>query len=198
MKRIIVFISLFFIFSTGLLESGERPKLVIFISIDQMKAEYLEWYRAEFTGGFKRMLAEGTQFTNADLNYAPSETGPGHAALGSGSYPMHSGITSNDWLDRKTLKEVYCVEDSTAERAEAEGGGVSSKNLMVTALGDWLKKASPASKVFSASIKDRAAILMAGQRPDCAFWYDRKRGHMVTSEFYVKEVPGVGQDIQCR
>ncbi|MCX6145202.1 MAG: alkaline phosphatase family protein [Ignavibacteriales bacterium] len=189
MKRTIAFVSILFILSTGFLESGQRPKLVIFFSIDQMKAEYLEWYKAEFTGGFKRILAEGTQYTNADLNYAPSETGPGHATLGTGSYPMHSGITSNDWFDRKTLKQVYCVEDTTAEKAEAEGGGVSSKNLMVPALGDWLKRVSPASKVIAASIKDRAAILMAGQKPDCVFWYDRKLGHMVTSEFYVKEVP---------
>lgn len=164
-------------------------RTIAFVSIDQMKAEYLEWYKAEFTGGFKRILAEGTQFTNADLDYAPSETGPGHAALGTGSYPMHTGITGNNWLDRKTHKQVYCVEDSTAEKAEAEGGGVSSKNLMVTALGDWLKMATPTSKVLAASIKDRAAILMAGQKPDCAFWYDRKVGHMVTSDFYVKEVP---------
>jgi predicted AlkP superfamily pyrophosphatase or phosphodiesterase len=189
MKRTIAFVSILLFLATGFLESGQHPKLVIFISIDQMKAEYLDWYKAEFTGGFKRILAEGTQFTNADLNYAPSETGPGHAALGTGSYPMHSGITANDWLDRKTLKQVYCVEDTTAEKAEAEGGGVSSKNLMVTALGDWLKNASPTSKVIAASIKDRAAILMGGQKPDCAFWYDRKLGHMVTSEFYSKEVP---------
>jgi predicted AlkP superfamily pyrophosphatase or phosphodiesterase len=188
MKRIFVFASIIILFS-GILESGQRPKLVVFISIDQMKAEYLDWYKSEFTGGFKRILMEGTQYTNADLNYALSETGPGHAALGTGTYPTHSGITENNWYDRRTLNRVYCVEDSTAEKAEAEGGGMSSKNLMVTALGDWLKTASPASKVIAASIKDRAAILMAGQRPDCAFWYDRKLGHMVTSEFYVKEVP---------
>jgi len=60
---------------------AERPKLVIYISIDQMKAEYLDWYKAEFTGGFKRFLTQGAVFRNADLNYAPSETGPGHASL---------------------------------------------------------------------------------------------------------------------
>ena len=172
MKRTITFVSILIICFTGILESGQRPKLVILISIDQMKAEYLEWYKAEFTGGFKRLLTEGTQFTNADLNFAPSETGPGHAALGTGTYPMHSGITSNDWYDRKDHRPVYCVDDTTAHMTEAEGGGVSSKNLMVTALGDWLKNASPASKVISASIKDRAAILMAGQKPDVAL--DRK------------------------
>ena len=99
MKRVAAAVFLL-IFAIGPLESAQPPKLVIYLSIDQMKAEYLDWYRAEFTGAFKRLLTEGTQFTNADLNYAPSETGPGHAALSSGSYPIHSGITGNEWLDR--------------------------------------------------------------------------------------------------
>lgn len=188
-KRIIGIAFILLLCAVASLESAQRPKLVIFISIDQMKAEYLEWYKAEFTGGFKRFLTEGKVFSNADLNYAPSETGPGHATLGTGAYPMHNGILANEWFDLNTRKQIYCVEDTTAEKAEAEGGGVSPKNLLVTALGDWLKKASPSSKVIAASVKDRAAILMGGQQPDCAYWYDRKRGHMVTSEHYVQEVP---------
>ncbi|HCA80798.1 MAG TPA: hypothetical protein DEP53_13805 [Bacteroidetes bacterium] len=171
------------------LESAERPKLIIFISIDQMKAEYLEWYRAEFSGGLKRITVEGTTFTNADLNYAPSETGPGHATLGTGAYPVHSGIVANEWIDPSSNAEVYCVSDSTAGMVNGEGGGVSPRNLLVTGLGDWLKKASPASKVYAASIKDRAAILMSGKRPDGAFWYSAKSGHMVTSSYYTKELP---------
>jgi predicted AlkP superfamily pyrophosphatase or phosphodiesterase len=137
------------LFSVSILQSAQRPKLVIYISVDQMKAEYLEWYKAEFTGGLKRFVSEGTVFTNADLNYAPSETGPGHATLGTGAYPMHSGILANEWIDLKTGKDVYCVEDSTAEKAEAEGGGVSPKSLAVTAIGDWLRQASPDSKVIA-------------------------------------------------
>jgi predicted AlkP superfamily pyrophosphatase or phosphodiesterase len=171
------------------LQSAERPRLVIFISIDQMKAEYLEWYKAEFTGGFKRFLKEGVVFTNADLNYAPSETGPGHASLGTGAYPAHSGILSNEWIDQKSGKEIYSVDDSTAGKVDADGGGYSPRNLVVTGLGDWWKQASPASRVISASIKDRAAILMGGQHPDYAFWYDRKTGHMVTSDYYARHVP---------
>lgn len=173
----------------GFLQSAERPRLVIFISIDQMKAEYFEWYKAEFTGGFKRLLNEGVVFTNADLNYAPSETGPGHASLGTGAYPVHSGIISNEWIDPKSGKETYCVDDSTAGKVDGEGGGYSPRNLVVTGLGDWWKQASPASKVISASIEDRAAILMGGQHPTYAFWYDRKSGHMVTSDYYVRHLP---------
>ncbi len=170
-------------------EAAERPKLVIYISVDQMKAEYLEWYRGEFTGGFDRFLKQGTVFTNADLNFAPSETGPGHAALVTGAYPARSGISSNEWRDAKSGVQQYCVEDSAAGKVDGEGGGVSPRNLVVTGLGDWWKQAIPASKVISASIKDRAAILMGGQHPDYAFWYDSESGHMVTSAYYVRRVP---------
>jgi predicted AlkP superfamily pyrophosphatase or phosphodiesterase len=189
MKRKIAVIVGLVLLTVVSLESAQRPKLVLYISIDQMKAEYLDQFRRELTGGLKRLATEGTVFTNADLNYAPSETGPGHAALGTGSYPSKSGILSNEWVDLKTQKEVYCVEDSTAEKAEAEGGGVSPKHLLVTALGDWLRQASPDSKVIAMSIKDRAAILMGGQRPNFAFWYSRKSGHMVTSDYYTRDVP---------
>jgi predicted AlkP superfamily pyrophosphatase or phosphodiesterase len=189
MKRISLLGAAVFLLSLNALSQGPRPKLVVFVSIDQMKAEYLERYKNEFTGGFKRMLSEGTLFTNADLNYAPSETGPGHATLGTGCYPWKSGILANEWIDHKTGKNFYCVEDSTAEKAELEGGGVSPKNLVVTGIGDWLKQSSPSSKVIAASMKDRAAILMGGQRPDYAFWYDRKSGHMVTSEHYTRKIP---------
>ena len=168
---------------------AERPKLVIYISIDQMKAEYLDWYKAEFTGGFKRFLTQGAVFRNADLNYAPSETGPGHASLGTGAYPAHSGILSNEWLDPVSGAEDYCVQDSSAGPVDGEGGGVSPRNLVVSGLGDWWKQALPGSKVIAASVKDRAAILMSGQHPDCAFWYDRKSGHMISSSYYGHHLP---------
>jgi len=187
-KRFLFFtILIFSILST--LITATKPKLVIFISVDQMRADYLERFRNHFSGGLKRLTEEGTVFRNADLNYAPSETGPGHAALSTGCYPSKSGILSNDWFDPTTRKDVYCVEDTSAEKVESEGGGVSPRNLEVTALGDWLNQASPQSKVIAMSVKDRAAILMGGQHADYAFWYDSKSGHMVTSEYYTHAEP---------
>lgn len=94
--RLLFLVLAFTLIHQASLESAERPKLVILISIDQMQAEYVEWYRAEFTSGLKLIVAEGTMFTNADLNFAPSETGPGHAALCTGAYPVHNGIVAND------------------------------------------------------------------------------------------------------
>ena len=183
---LLIFLSI----AASTLAAAIKPKLVIFISIDQMRADYLERFKETFVGGFMRLTGEGIVFRNTDLNYAPSETGPGHATLSTGSYPCRSGIVSNDWIDPSTRKEVYCVEDTSAEKVGAEGGGFSPKNLEVTALGDWLKSASPQSKVIAISAKDRAAILMGGQHPNCAYWYDSHSGHMVTSEYYTHLEPG--------
>jgi len=167
----------------------DRPRLVLYVSIDQLRGDYFERYQSEFTGGFRRLVTAGVNFTNADLNYAASETGPGHATLGTGAYPATSGIVSNEWIDPRTRREVYCVEDSTAEPVEGYGGGFSARNLLVTGLGDWLKASSPKSKVFSLSPKDRGAILMGGKHPDGAFWYDRKAGRFVTSTYYTRRLP---------
>jgi predicted AlkP superfamily pyrophosphatase or phosphodiesterase len=188
-KRERILSILLFLCTVPGLDAAERPRLVLYISIDQMKAEYFDWYRQEFTGGFRRFLNGGTLFTNADLNFAPSETGPGHAALGTGTYPAHSGIPSNEWTDPKTRKVTYCVEDKTAGTVDGEGGGFSPKNLVVTAIGDWLKASSPESRVIALSSKDRAAILMGGQHPDLTFWYDASTGHMVTSDYYMHHTP---------
>ncbi len=165
------------------------PKLVVFISIDQMRADYFDRYGYLFTGGFKRLSSQGIVFSNADLNYATSETGPGHATLGTGCYPSKSGILSNDWIDPESKRNVYCVEDSLAKPVEGEGGGFSARNLVVPAIGDWLKEHSKQSKVVAVSSKDRAAILMGGSKADYVFWYGKKNGTMVTSDYYMKSFP---------
>lgn len=166
-----------------------KPALIVYISIDQMRADYFDRYEKYFTGGFSRLFLQGITYTHADLNYATSETGPGHATLGTGCFPWKSGIQGNEWIEVHTLNDTYCVSDSTAKPVDGIGGGFSPRNLMVTAVGDWLKKESPKSKVITASAKDRAAILMGGKHPDYAFWYSRSVGGMVTSDYYTQTLP---------
>lgn len=185
---------LLFIFSSGVLAKTPARALVVYLSIDQMRPDYFERYGHLLQGGLHRLYSQGVVFTNADLNYAASETGPGHATLGTGCYPAKSGITGNDWIDRKSKNKVYCVEDSTAKSVEGDGGGFSPKNLMVPAIGDWLKENSKKSKVVAVSSKDRAAILMGGLTADYVFWYGKKNGTMVTSDYYMTFLPSWAKD----
>jgi predicted AlkP superfamily pyrophosphatase or phosphodiesterase len=183
------FFTAFILFTLLSIAQPTNPKLIVFLSIDQMRADYFTRYGKYFTGGFDRLYRTGITYANADLNFSASETGPGHAALGTGTFPWKNGIVGNEWFDRTNNKEMYCVADSTSKPVDGIGGGFSPNNLVVTAVGDWLKQHSPKSKVIAASTKDRAAILMGGKKADYAFWHNKNIDGMVTSGYYARSLP---------
>ena len=152
------------------------PRLVLLLVVDQMRGDYLERFRPLLTGGLARLLEEGVVFTDAHHFHAATETAPGHATLATGAFPSRHGIIGNGWFDRESRDDAYCCGDPEH--------GVSPRNMLAPALGDLMKAAWPQSKVFSASGKDRAAILMGGHHADGAWWYSRPTGGWVTSTYY--------------
>ena len=72
-----------------------KPSLVVFITVDQMRADYLDRFGAELTGGLKRLVTEGAVFRNGFHDHAITETAPGHAATMSGRFPVRTGIMMN-------------------------------------------------------------------------------------------------------
>ncbi len=54
--------------------------------------------------GFKRLINNGTNFTNCIINYIPTVTAAGHASIYTGTTPFYNGIIANDWKDRNTLR----------------------------------------------------------------------------------------------
>jgi len=179
------------------------PKLVVLISVDQFRGDYVERFFPYFLparsggklGGFKFLMETGAHFRNAMHNHLPTATGPGHATLMSGSEPAYDGIVNNDWFDRATGKSTYCVDDASVQVVGGTGTGpsMSPRNLIVTTVGDELKMATNGrSKVVGVAIKDRAAILMAGHAADTVIWYQPASGSWVTSSWYAPshQLPG--------
>ena len=75
------------------------PRLVLVLSIDQMRADYLSRFAPLFRGGLKTLVERGAVFNNAYYRHASTETGPGHSVLLSGRHPSHSGIVANEWAE---------------------------------------------------------------------------------------------------
>lgn len=170
-----------------------RPKLVVGIVIDQMKYDYLSKYEKYYTeDGFKRIIKAGSNFTFAHYNYIPTYTGPGHASIYSGTSPYFHGIISNEWYDRKTNSFANCVEDKdfrTVGEMTSEGND-SPLRLLTTTISDQMKISSNGKcKVFSISLKDRAAILPGGHTPDEVFWYSHESGKFISSTYYTNSLP---------
>src|SRR5690242_6542599 len=89
-----------------------HPKLIVIITIDQFRGDYLERYRDQFgEGGFRLFLDHGAYFPDCNYNYANTRTAPGHATLFTGTYSSGHGIISNEWWDPKQKKQVTSVED---------------------------------------------------------------------------------------
>ncbi len=142
------------------------PRLVVVISVDQFSLNLYRAYSASFTGGLKRM-SSGLVFTGYQ-SHGATETCPGHSTLMTGDHPSKTGIVANNWYDRKTGSNLYCVSQTGTADAEAK----TSALLKVDTLGDWLRRAQPDARVFSVSGKDRAAIMMAGHNPTAVYWWD--------------------------
>ena len=188
-KLIIVFVL------AGILKgfAQQKPKLVIGIVVDQMKTEYLYRFSEDFSeNGFKRLIKNGYTFQNTHYNYMPTYTGPGHASIYTGTTPAVHGIVGNEWFNRSSQTEMYCTDDENVvtigDGTESEGK-MSPKNLQSTTITDELKLATNfKGKVIGISLKDRGAILPAGQFADWAFWYS-KTGAFISSTFYGKDLP---------
>jgi len=177
---------------SGPLFSQNQPKLVVGIVVDQMRQEYLYRYESKFgENGFKRLMNEGFMLKNAHYNYVPTETGPGHASIYTGTTPSIHGIVGNDWYDRTSKTNVNCVSDENQKTVGAEAGGaVSPWRMLSTTITDELKLSTQQrAKVVGVSIKDRGAALPAGHTPDGAYWYDGRNGNMITSTYYKQKLP---------
>ncbi len=179
-----------------------HPKLVVVIVIDQFRGDYLERYRDQFgEGGFRLLLDHGANFTDCNYDYATTRTAPGHATLFTGAYSNGHGIVANEWWDPKKKRMVTSVEDDDtkivgiAPDQAKDKIGASPHNLLADTLGDELKLATQGkARVFSVSLKDRAAVLPGGFAADAAYWIDPKSGAWITSTYYRRDLPKWAQD----
>ena len=166
-----------------------RPKLVLVLSIDQMRVDYLSRFAPLYRGGLKRLTEHGAVFNNARYRHASTETGPGHSVLLSGRHPSHSGIVANDWWDPYLKKLINVVDDPFHRPLGGEGRSASPVNSLSFTVGDVLKLENMNSRVVGVSLKDRSAILMAGRSADAAYWYETAGGNFITSTYYAREAP---------
>src|SRR5262245_48160693 len=166
-----------------------QPKLILVVSIDQMRFDYLTRFAPLYKGGLKRLLDRGAVFTNANYRHSSTETGPGHSVILSGRHPSHSGIVANDWYDSYLHKLVNVVDDPVQSPVGGQGRSASPLSALSFTVGDVLKAGNPQSRVVTVSLKDRSAILLGGRRADGAYWYETAAGDFITSTYYTREVP---------
>ncbi|NBV56330.1 MAG: hypothetical protein EBR72_00765 [Bacteroidetes bacterium] len=168
------------------------PKLVVLISVDQMRGDYMSRYRSDFNGGLKYLAENSQSFLNTHHNHANTSTAPGHATIATGCHPSNNGITNNSIYYRNTQKSHYSILDTSINFVGITNCTLtksSAKNLLKPSIGDIVKSYNPKSKSYSVSLKDRASILMGGHDANRAFWFDATSTQMVSTDYYAEPFP---------
>ncbi|HEX7239961.1 MAG TPA: alkaline phosphatase family protein, partial [Longimicrobiaceae bacterium] len=73
----------------------EPPRLVLLLTVDQLRPDYFERWGPQLQGGLARLYRGGAVFTRAYQDHAVTETAPGHASTMSGRFPRSTGIVQN-------------------------------------------------------------------------------------------------------
>lgn len=154
----------------------QAPRLVVSITIDQLRTDYLETYAPLYSNdGLKRLLTDGKVFINGAYNFTPVDRASAIASLHTGTVPYYNGITAEEWLDKQTLRPQNCVRDQQI--------GYSPQFLGTSTISDELKMATHGvAKVFSFAPTADAAILSAGHAADGAAWVSN--GKWATTTYY--------------
>lgn len=179
----------------------ETPKLVVGIMVDQMRYDYFYRYWDKYgDDGFKRLLNEGFSFDNAQFDYMPTYTGPGHASVYAGTTPAVHGIIGNNWYVKAEDRSTYVTEDPNYQSVgtETDAGQMSPRWMLSSTISDELRlHTNMRSKVVGISLKDRGSILPAGHTGD-AYWFDYNTGDFITSTYYHEELPAWVQQFNNR
>ena len=163
-------------------QQQRAPKLVIFITVDQLRGDYIEYFQHTFgERGFKRLLAEGAVCHNVRFGFSNLNQASAFATLFTGAYPSVHGITGLKTYSFEMAKEVSQLYDADY-LGNFTRDNYSPKNLLAATIGDELKIVSGGrSEVYAIAPDAEAAILSAGHAANGAFWIDNYNGRWATT-----------------
>lgn len=163
----------------------ETPKLVIGITIDQLRGDYLELFQHTFTErGFKRLLNEGLVYQNVKFDFPNLDDASTIATIYTGATPFYHGIIGNKKYLPAKQQEVFTFSDSEY-LGNYTSDKVSPLALRSSTIADELKIASQGlSDVYSFAPNISQALITAGLRGNSAYWVDDYTGKWASTTYY--------------
>lgn len=170
--------------------ASTAPRLVVVVVLDQVGSEALARLAPLLEhGAYAHARAHGRVLDEVVYGYATTLTAPGHAAIFSGASPSVSGVVANNVIDRDSGRRRATIDDGQHVVLGVPEEHASPSLLRVPTVADALEAATRgAAKTVSLSIKDRSAVLPAGQHPDLVLFHDPAVG-FTTSSWYAPALP---------
>ena len=184
-STVIMFLMLTTAANSQTVQSDHHPRMIVGIVIDQLDGNRLERMMPVLSDdGFRFVRDRGFNMTNVTFDYDSPDRASAIASLYTGATPFQHGITSNRWMNRKSLLTTFAVDDDnysgigTIDRS-------SPSRLLASNLADQIKLGSLGqSKVCSIAIERDAAILSAGHDADAAIWLSENNASWCSTDYY--------------
>lgn len=165
--------------------AGELPRIVVYITVEDLRTDYLEQLRPLFASdGLNRMITGGRYERHLTFPQAEPNRAAATATLHTGAYPQTHGIERPTLWDSK-LQQLRSIFYDPQALGHYTRDTFSPKALQVNTLGDRLKEASGGtSLVYAVASASDVAIASAGWFGNGAFWLDDKIGSWASSGYY--------------
>ncbi len=167
----------------------EAPKLLVGITIDQLRSDYLQLFFDGFgEKGFKRLMREGLVYTDVQFDFPEIDKSSSTATIQTGTNPFNHGIVADKIYDFKQKKHYPSLYDP-AFMGNYTSETLSPNKLLTSTIGDELKIATGGlSDVYSIAPEYQIALLSAGHTANGAFWLDDLNGRWATTTYF-KDIP---------
>ena len=161
------------------------PKLVIGLTIDQFRMDYMEAFSSLYgERGFKRLWHEGRIYRHAEYDFIDVDQSSAVASIYTGTTPYVNGVVGDTWLDRNTLRVINGVDD-TAFMGVYTSESTSPARLKVSNLSDETVIATQGiGEVYSIAPTREMAVWAAGHASKGAFWINDETGKWSGSTYY--------------
>src|SRR5690242_432607 len=154
----------------------DRPRVVMLIVLDGMRRDYFDRYAASMPT-LTTLRQQSAWFTQAQVNFVPTNTAVGHATISTGTDPRVHGITGVSVYDR-THRQRYDLF-----------AGERPHDLMAMTLADvWQFSTAGRAIVLAQGSIDRAATPLSGHgacqlngTPVVLAIYDQQTGGWTTN-----------------
>ena len=134
--------------SQAQVQNGSTPRLVVNITIDQLRSNY------------PALFDDGLVYEEGFYPYSQIDLSSAISSVVTGTSPFYHTITADKWLDRNSLQTV----------------SPTPNDIAVSTLGDELRLATKGEgKVCAVAVKKETAELAAGHKSDRIVWNEDKR-----------------------
>ncbi len=174
--------------------TGEVPKLVVGITIDQLRGDYLEMFKHTFGNkGFNRLLNNGLVYSNVNYDFPNLDKASTITTIFTGANPSYHGITAEKkYLVDKNLEVSSFIDDNYMGNFTTDK--VSPLPVRVSTIADELKIASGGqSDIFAFAPDASQALASGGHAASGAYWIENEDAKWATTTFYKTRQPVVDQ-----